>query len=339
MKYLIATILVLLATKTKAQTPQIARVSSDGITTVIYTDLKKALKDAQNDDFIYLPGGTLKVDSVIIDKRINLVGTGIYPDSTNATRKTVITGTVYLNAGRDGGSLQGVEINNSGGYGLGNIIIYSAGNFTISKSKFNQIYDYEASSGGNISIKECVVSSELKNYSTYGNLVYNVANSIINDNLGVYTYYAVFTNCIFLNFSTVDGGYNEFRNCIFHLSGNIGTTTFSRYFNSHIENSVNSTTSPFQYAALELNTTYDGAAYSTFVGGPSPTTFNYTFDFHIKSSSAAVGSGTDGTDKGIYGSMNPYNPNPYNPHIYFQSIAPTTNAQGQLQINVKVKAQ
>lgn len=336
MKHFFTSLFVLLVATTFSQTPQIARVSSDGITTVIYTDLKKALSDAQNDDFIYLPAGTFNVDSVIIQKRINIVGTGIYPDSTKATGKTVINGKVYLKAGRDGGSLQGIEFANSGS--LGHILTYAAGDFTISKTMFNSIFDGDAAAAGTINIKECVVNGYLYNYNSAsnGNLIYNVTNSIIHDN-SYPCYYSLYNNCIFLSFTTIAGNYNEYRNCIFHLAGSIGTNQPNRFFNSHIENAGSD--NALGNAALNLNTTYDANVNNTFVGGYCPTSFNYTFDFHIKGSSTAASNGTDGTEKGIYGSMNPYNPNPYNPHIYFKSIAPSTNAQGQLQINVKVKAQ
>lgn len=335
MKYIFTTLLVLLTSATFAQTPQIARVSSDGTTTVIYTDIKKALAAAQDDDFIYLPAGTFNVDSVIIQKRVNVVGTGIYPDSTKATGKTVINGKVYLKVGRDGGSLQGIEFTNSSSIGW--IAINGSGNFTISKTMFNYITDLDITAAGTITIKECVINGYLNNaYSSSGNLIYNVTNSIIHDNAYV-TYYSLYDNCIFLSFTTIAGSYNEYRNCIFHVAGNIGTNQPNRFFNSHIENGTSD--NAFNNAALDLNTTYDATASSTFSGGACPSTFNYTFDYHLKSGSAAIGSGTDGTDKGIYGSMYPYNPNPYNPHIYSKSIAPTTNAQGQLQINVKVKAQ
>lgn len=336
MKYIFTTLLVLLAATNFAQTPQIARVSSDGTTTVIYTDIKKALAAAQDDDFIYLPAGTFKVDSVIIQKRVNVVGTGIYPDSTKATGKTVINSIVYLKAGRDGGSLQGVEFSTSGG---GSIAIYDAGNFTISKCMFNKIYDYDATASGTITIKECIVNGSFSNStsSSNGNLVYNVSNSIIADEGA---YYSIFSNCIFTNFTNLYGLYStsnkEFRNCIFRTSSSSVFASSDRFYNCHFENV---TANGFRDTPPQFNTTYDAPSGSTFVGGACPAAFSYTFDYHLKSGTAAIGSGTDGMDKGIYGSMNPYNPNPYNPHIYFKNIAPATNAQGQLQINVKVKAQ
>lgn len=342
MKQFFTILLALTTAALNAQTLQIARVSSNGTTTVIYTNIKTALTAAQDDDFIYLPAGTFNVDSVIIQKRVNIVGTGIYPDSTLATGKTVINGNVYLKTGRDGGSFQGIEFNNSNG--LGNITIYGAGNFTISKSMFQIIRDNDGSVTGTITIKECVVNGYIYNYwSQNGNLVYNVGNSIIGDLSSCN--YSIFTNCIFTNFTnsantgasfTTPGANKEFRNCIFRAAGILYASN-DRFFNCHFENAASnvfSGTPPTQF-----NTTYDATTQTTFVGGNLPATFSYTFDYHLKASTAAIGSGTDGTDKGIYGSMYPYNPNPYNPHIYQKSIAPATNAQGQLQINIKVKAQ
>lgn len=325
-----------LAITTHAQTPQIARVSSDGTTTTIYTNIKTALAAAQDDDFIYLPAGTFNVDSVIIQKRVNVVGTGIYPDSTKASGKTVINTTVYLKTGRDGGSLQGIEFSTSGG---GSITIMSTGNFTISKSMFNNIIGYDATSAGTITIKECIINGNINNnYSNSGSLIYNVSNSIIGDVAACN--YSTFINCIFSNIINNSGSNKEFRNCIFHCNGSSGYVrpgANDRFYNCHFENGSGDVFNGMN--PPQFNTTYDAASGSTFVGGACPSTFSYTFDYHLKTGTAAIGSGTDGTDRGIYGSMNPYNPNPYNPHIYSKTIAPTTNAQGQLQINVKVKAQ
>jgi hypothetical protein len=338
MKQFFTILLALTTAALNAQTLQIARVSSNGTTTTLYTNLKTAMSDAQDDDFIYMPAGTFNVDSVIIQKRVNIVGTGIYPDSTLATGKTVINGNLYLKTGMDGGSMQGVELNDlnyNSAYGI--INVSSSGNFTFSKCMIT-IITCNSLASGNINIRECVVNKYIGNPNS--TLKYNVNNSILAD---LYSCgYSTFNNCIFSNRNILvsgsyAGGNNEFRNCIFKISNvTLYSGTNDRYFNCHFENVA---TNGYYNNPIQLNTTYDATNNSTFVGGACPAAFSYTFDYHVKSSSTAAASGTDGTDKGIYGTLYPYNPNPYNPHIYFKSVAPTTNAQGQLQINIKVKAQ
>jgi hypothetical protein len=51
--------------------------------------------------------------------------------------------------------------------------------------------------------------------------------------------------------------------------------------------------------------------------------------------------GTDGTQVGIYGGALGYKPGavPSNPHFSSATVAPTTNKDGKLNVNVKVIAQ
>lgn len=336
MKHIFTLILSLCAITSIAQIPQIARVSKTGATTV-YTDLKKAIAEAQDDDFIYLPGTIIYADSVIFKKRINIVGTGHYPDSTKVSGRTVINGSVYCFGGGSGGSLQAVAF----GDGYGTIYFGSScENFTISKCKFAGTSslqgDVNSNHTGLLIIRESIVASYLYSSSAYSIF----ASNSIAKGISVCSN-SKFNNCIFSNYSIYNNSCenNEFRNCIFFInfSGSYyGDSRNNQYFNCHIESNSGHS---FYGAPIQLNTTDDNTSGSTFQGGALPTDFSYTFDYRVKSSSAAAGSGTDGTDRGIYGTANPYNPSSYNPHIYFKDIAPATNAQGQLQINVKVKAQ
>ena len=318
-----------------AQQHQIARVSSDG-TTTLYTDLKTVMSEAQNDDFIYLPGKIYTVDSLVFKKRVNVIGTGFYPDSTKASGKTVINSTVYRLEGSADGSLQGVEIN-------GNIMIGGTGNFTISKCMFKQIKEIDADAKGTISVKECVVKEYfLNSMANSGNLIYNASNCIIYDITSCH--FAIFTNCVFTHLGYFDywsGGCLincsdiELKNCILSIYRAGSSNQNNRSYNSHIESATGNNISTF---CTDVNTTFDDVVNSTFEGGPCPTDFSYDFDFHVKSTSKAISNGTDDTQKGIYGSNTPYDPNPYNPHIYYRNIATSTNAQGQLQVTIKVQA-
>jgi hypothetical protein len=51
--------------------------------------------------------------------------------------------------------------------------------------------------------------------------------------------------------------------------------------------------------------------------------------------------GTDGTEIGIYGTAYPFKDGafPVNPRIKFNSIAPATDAQGKIKVDIKVDAQ
>ena len=64
-------------------------------------------------------------------------------------------------------------------------------------------------------------------------------------------------------------------------------------------------------------------------------------DYHLQNDCVGINSGNDGTDIGIYGTIEPFIDGgvPINPHIQFKSIGTSTNAEGDLPINIKVAAQ
>lgn len=309
-----------------AQQPQIARVNNDGSTTTIYTDLKKAISEAQDNDIIYLPGGTFNCDSVSFKNRINIIGAGHYPDSTIHSGRTVINGNIFCFTG---GSIQGVALN-------GNIKIVNSLPFvfTVSKCKVNDIF-YGApfndflETKGTLIVKECIIQNILRvSLKCYNSIIYGLNNSICK--------FSEFENCIISNGPSYSLSNNTLKNCILNLKYNY-TFIDNTYLNCHSDTQTASTSLPGTNI-IEFNSTSDPEANTTFVGGAFPVIFSYHFDYRVKPSSAASKSGTDGTDKGIYGSFYPYDPTPYNPHIYFKDIAPKTNADGQLPISIKAQA-
>jgi len=64
-------------------------------------------------------------------------------------------------------------------------------------------------------------------------------------------------------------------------------------------------------------------------------------DFHLRANSPYHNAGTDGTDIGIYGGAFPWKEGsiPFNPHFQQVQIAPKTDNQGNLNVNIRVKAQ
>lgn len=336
-KTLLFAITLLLVALSVAQQPQIARVSTSG-TTTIYTDLKLAVTEAQDDDFIYLPGGNFNPDSLNFKKRIHLIGTGHYPDSTNATGKTIITTTCYIFNGGNNGSVQGVEIN-------GYIQTLEEGNFTFSKSRLGPIPipNLPGIGGGTYNFIDCVFTNYVNGFSVGNSITANFTRCICLAELGTCRN-SVYKNCIFLykntnNYLGWEMYNNQFSNNIF-FAKDLTVPSFSgsgnQFFNNHVI--ISGVFGGFGASSTEVNTTSEFDLITTFIN-VQDNNFNYAFDYHISPASLAYNSGNDGTQRGVYGTTSPYNPNPYNPHIYFKNIAATTNAQGQLQIEVRVKAQ
>lgn len=340
-------IVAIFVTKTSlAQQAPIVRVSSNG-NTALYTNLKTAMSEAQDDDFIYIPGGNFTIDSLNFRKRVHVIGTGHYVDSTIVSGKTLITGKVYRLNGSNGASIQGVHITE-------NIRFLSSGDFTISKCNVNAICADETAASGNITVSECVVRNVITIANTLGpvwinsSLSYTVRNSLVFDIS--YCSNSNFYNCLFFNFGGAANGLfqyssnNVIQNSIFQIAnGTIGSGVNNQVFYCHFANFSSPVSYPFGSTVFansnltyEVNLSYGN---TTCLGGTIPSTFQYPFNYRIKNTSPAYNSGSDGKERGIYGGATPYNPNPYNPHIFSKTIAPTTNAQGQLQITVGVKAQ
>jgi len=64
-------------------------------------------------------------------------------------------------------------------------------------------------------------------------------------------------------------------------------------------------------------------------------------DYHLKADSPGKNAGKDGTDIGIYGGSYPWKEGslPFNPHYQKIQVAPKTDNQGNLNVNIMVKAQ
>ena len=64
-------------------------------------------------------------------------------------------------------------------------------------------------------------------------------------------------------------------------------------------------------------------------------------NFHLRPGCLGKNAGTDGTDLGIYGGSFPWKNGslPPNPHIQTKNISSATDPIGNLNVNIKVKAQ
>jgi hypothetical protein len=351
-KHLIFFIIILTQTAVGFSQQLIAVQKVD--TTLFYTNIDSAMNHADNGDFIYLPGGTFTpaASNLIINKSVNIIGTGHYPDSTLATGQSIINGNIIvLNTG-SGGSVQGVYVTGIVRFGTG------SGDNTIdgfSFSRCNIAGDialcHNTSANNpltqNIFFSENVLQSVV-NLSTAINVFFtkNIFNSYIVNTNGQVT----FQNNIFLY------GYN---NCSTHLFHEIKGATFSNNIIIKTQDCApvaggTFTGNAFYNNIFNINITFPWSGNigsgnivgqhpdSIFISAnPAPYTFDYLKNFHLKATSLGINAGTDGTDIGIYGTTYPYKEGavPVNPHIQSQSIATETDSQGNLSVIIKVAAQ
>ena len=88
-----------------------------------------------------------------------------------------------------------------------------------------------------------------------------------------------------------------------------------------------------------LNNYIGVAANSIFQAYAPSGGFSFTDNYHLVNPILYIG--TDNTQVGIYGGAFSWKEGsiPFNPHIQIKQISPTTNNNGLLPVNIRVKAQ
>lgn len=120
MKKVFLSMFVALMATVAIQAQQIAVVSSGG-TTTIYRTLADAIDKATANSVIYLPGGGFPIsDEVKIEKKLTIIGIGHKVKGDNADGYTTISGNLFFNEGSDGSAVLGC-------YMTGNVKIGSDG--------------------------------------------------------------------------------------------------------------------------------------------------------------------------------------------------------------------
>jgi hypothetical protein len=310
-------------------------LQSNGITTIFGgpTPFVNAYNASVDGDTLYLPGAVLSVPPAI-NKSLCIFGAGHYPDSTMATNKTYLTGTLNIQENADSLMLEGFEIN-------GNITVannHKVDFMVISRCKFqNLIYTGSQTTPCTYNtIKECVITADLNlsnatscvftNNLIQGRISYGNANALYNNiffHNGPYYYFVLndvdnssISNNIFLKQDASIHQYcetNTFSFNIFFGAPDAGSNTFI--------------------------TNYNSVATSSLFVDQTGYAFDYDHDYHLIS--PELYPGNDGIVVGIYGGLYPYKTAavPSNPHIMSKNIPPYADEEGMLNINISVNAQ
>jgi len=317
----------------------------------VHPTLNAAVAAAVDGDYIYMPGGSFGIGDLKINKRLHLFGAGHYPDSTQATGITALTGNIYFKTGASNSVLQGIYLSSSILMGdscsTGNV-----SNILISRCNVEYIYlTYNSGSTNcgaqNIFIKDCIIRNDIRGAYAQGTVV---ETSIITNQISYFNGNAEFKNNIFLKYNTSSTSTGYVLNYVYNC--NFSNNIFRHYYSTTNYFSTNSSDNFFNNCIFGFPSTYlvagthSNCLFSTtfspqFVNVPNVANFSYTYNYHLSDTSVAKGTGMNGTDSGIYGGDNPYKDGavPLNPHIQFKQIPNATNSQGKLNIEIKVSAQ
>jgi hypothetical protein len=320
-------------------------VRQNGTLTAIYTSNNPfidAYSNSNNGDTIFLPGGFFNVPNSV-NKRLVIIGAGIYPDSTIYTGKTVLNSAFAFGLGSDSTLLSGVEINGDIIFDLWSKIE----KIKIIRCKFNNLHLNTGYNQRNyFFIQGCIFNEMYGNGWTSQHQVnyLTISNCIITDRIADLAFGGLIQNNIFLrdqNTSTQPHIFNThnsiIQNNIFYNNNNTNIGNFGN--NNQILKNVFALT-PSSYGTNFASGNYTNVPQNTILVNAPANTFTFSANYHLQSPTTYLG--TDNTQVGIYGgSIGPFKEGavPFNPHIYYKSVSPTTNSGGQLQIQFKVSAQ
>ena len=317
-------------------------------TAAVYTSLDQAYNAASDGDTIYLPGGSFNMPTIA--KGLVWIGVGYHPDSTSATYYTRINNACTLQSNSDSTTLTGIHFASSINIGssnqppvigvtisrcqiLGSIILqYTNAEEKIDATISECIIDgaIDGNLGSNVHIEKCIIRGTVTDLVssyidrcilTLGTSSYswgqssnynNISNCLIRNSVHAYTRYAS------INFDRWTCTNNSFTNNIFN-----GSITFPNATNSGSDNLM----------GVDLTTVFDSIV-------DPLSTFAFEHDFHLKAGSPAIGTGSNGTDIGIYGGDDPFKEGglPNTPHIRRAKVADEA-IEGKLSIEVTVGAQ
>ncbi len=297
-----------------------------------YAPFLDAYAASTSGDTIYLPGASFSVPP-IIDKQLVIIGTGIYPDSTTATGKTIFTGGFSLGANADSTHIEGIYINGSVTLDYDSKIdkVLLRRNFINGSISIQGVNTTNHSD--KIEIREniingYVIGQHAINLKVFNNVFNGVnylhSNAWIANNIFVWNGYQYplnnTTETLFEN-NIIEWGYG------FNVV----------YNNTFIKNTFNND------PTADTDNSYSGnltglTLSSLLVDYRQPV--NYAIgDFHLINPGSYIG--TTGNQVGIYGGNSPRKEGavPMNPHVISKTIAPQTTPTGDLNINIRIGAQ
>ncbi|MBK8482803.1 MAG: hypothetical protein IPL31_00210 [Saprospiraceae bacterium] len=311
----------------------------NGTNVSFYTTITAAVSAAINGDTIYIPGGHWNLGGTIsINKTLHILGVGHDPDSDTSSQTTTLSnGVISLSPGSSNGSISGIKLDQG--------IVYNNQYDSISNYYITRNHMQSLSLSNNFSgiISENIINASITT-PNYNNSINGFFNNIIGGQMYKFGPGNIFRNNIFLRFEYA--GLYQIHDCLFenniffvNVQYNLSNAGIQfSIFNNNLF--VENFSFPLGLGNDGLNNLFNQPQSSIFVN-QTGINFNYSYDYHLQTSSPGKSAGTDGTDIGIYGGTFPWKDGslPQNPHIQFKQIAGATDQNGNLKINIKVKAQ
>jgi hypothetical protein len=298
-------------------------IIQNGINAKTATSLDEAISLAQDGDLIYLPGGDFFLGNAI-NKRVHIYGVGWRSDSAAVTGATRINPGITLNAGANGGSLNGIyvqgSVKNPGGQNLATYFmsrIFIGGHLEFVNNQSNSlqlnisrsVIEYVNFYSGTLNLTNSIM---VERFYCYGQSTLNISYCVLphfsNNELFANVQTINLNNSIIFqqNYFWYSIGFADFKNNLFVGNSN-GLPSSINGFNGNIVKDISVRPTVFK--------NYPGLQY-----------IDNSHDFHTQPGCA------DCSNKGIYAGPTPYFDVPENPYITQRSV--TISADGKT-LNIK----
>jgi len=322
-----------------AQEP-VATIEHGGTSKVFYglSAFADAYNASVNGDQIYLSAGYFDPPASVA-KGIKITGAGHFPIEG---KQTVITKELKINKGADSLRLEGLFLNSALTYDYLNSINYvKVIRCSFTQANFNST---ALASKNYCSFEECFISGAiyfgagyndggnnflLRNSIVHGAVNYIPGNALIDGNIFLFnatsSYSSTFSN---VSHSIIQNNVFIGKLYLFYYGyGVTGTNTINKnLFVSSDPEEVNKATN------------YTNIAQSDIFINQTGNLISYFQDYHLKK--PGTYNSTDGTQVGLYGGLSFKESGvPSNPSVVSKSVATKTEPNGNLQINISVKAQ
>ena len=311
--------------------------------TSIYDNLEDAVNAAQDGDNVYLPGGTHEIkkkwtgydgisshaNTLAVTKRINWIGGG-YAEGASIPK---IVGTVIFLNTASGSTITGTYFDKLNWDNTSNMTInrcYVAGEFQLSGVGNNNLIVENSlyaikmvgSFNGSPSNSSPLIVNIVKNIFRTGRYypLHSLSGASIRNNMFLGADFVFFdcTYCTAENNILVNGSslfyasYCSFRNNLL-----VSYFDHSTSRNNSLENNIE---------RVDVEDIFVDYAKG---------------DYHLKETSPGKNMGTDGTDVGIYGTDFPFKDSklPAIPYFKKKNVAPETDVDQKLKVNIEIEAQ
>ena len=291
----------------------------------MYKTLKEAIEGADDGSVIYLPGGAFEGNDTIT-KKLTIIGIGHKARIDNPDGNTIIGGNLYFHPGSDGSALIGCYVN--GEVNIGNEIGRDPVNDIL--IRYNRIQNcvlVNNSTSGTYINQNYLLSSITSNFSTDKYSFANISNNIIKSGINYITNGIISNNIIM----GACQGYGISLGCK-------GTTIINNIIFVKIScsntNDISGNMMPFNNDNCDANPIIVGSGFdwsNMFVkydSNPLNCDFHFKGEYTQYEDQVGIYAGTGFSDKQLA-------PVPY---IVAKHVDEQTDAQGKLNIKVRVKA-